>query len=67
MITIIHSILYKNGSLTKNTLFLNLKIHFEPLAYFEDCYIKRAYFELICPTTPNELKALTEKIPELFQ
>ncbi|KAI7900772.1 uncharacterized protein BX663DRAFT_516468 [Cokeromyces recurvatus] len=45
----------------------SLKIHFESLAYFGDCYIKRTYFELVCPSTPNELKEFVEKIPELFQ
>ncbi|EIE75311.1 hypothetical protein RO3G_00015 [Rhizopus delemar RA 99-880] len=44
-----------------------LKIYFESLFYFGEYYVKRTYFELVCPTTPKELKTFVEKIPYLFQ
>ncbi|KAI8638718.1 hypothetical protein BD408DRAFT_453497 [Parasitella parasitica] len=45
----------------------DLKIHFESLFYFGEYYVKRTYFELLCPTTPNQLKKFVEIIPDLFQ
>ncbi|GAN11061.1 hypothetical protein MAM1_0461c10615 [Mucor ambiguus] len=45
----------------------DLKIHFESLFYFGEYYVKRTYFELLCPTTPNQLKKFVERIPDLFQ
>ncbi|KAG2194319.1 hypothetical protein INT47_000246 [Mucor saturninus] len=45
----------------------DLKIHFESLFYFGEYYVKRTYFELLCPTTPNQLKKFVERIPDLFR
>ncbi|KAG1056291.1 hypothetical protein G6F43_001815 [Rhizopus delemar] len=45
----------------------DLKIYFESLFYFGEYYVKRTYFELVCPTIPKELKTFVEKIPHLFQ
>ncbi|CEP07565.1 hypothetical protein [Parasitella parasitica] len=45
----------------------DLKIYFESLFYFGEYYVKRIYFELLCPTTPNQLKKFVERIPDLFQ
>ncbi|KAL7312716.1 hypothetical protein PS15m_008448 [Mucor circinelloides] len=44
----------------------DLKIHFESLFYFGEYYIKRTYFELLCPT-PTQLQKFVERIPDLFQ
>lgn len=32
-----------------------------------DIMVKRTYFELSCPTAPNQLKKFIERIPDLFQ
>ncbi|KAI9020190.1 hypothetical protein CLU79DRAFT_704196 [Phycomyces nitens] len=47
--------------------FNDLKIYLECLFYLGDCHVKRTYFELVCPTTPKELKEFVKSIPDLFR
>ncbi|KAI9483796.1 MAG: hypothetical protein EXX96DRAFT_594399 [Benjaminiella poitrasii] len=45
----------------------DMKLYFESLSLFDECFVKRTYFTTVCPTTPRALQEFLKCTQLLYQ